>query len=241
MAVVTKTLKDGAGVDFTKTIQDALGRQDAANCESRSLSNEDKTALDLLHTDLVALAGFTDGLEAALASILTQATISATAAADLITPAPVQSQTPTAVVPFTPLLDTAIYAPNDVLFATAGLTLARANNTPAMLESLAIVDKTKQKPAMTLFFFKANVTSGAFNGATTLSDADALNYLGHHTIAAADYKDLPNNSVACYKAINLLLTPATGTQLVYMFAILDAGTPTFALSDLQMQLGMVQS
>lgn len=184
-------------------------------------------------TDSAAVALATDD-SAALAAL-------AAAAADTTTDSPVIVHHPADVVFFTPTLDTAIYAANDVLFATAGLTLARANDKCVALMSLAGIDKSKQKPAMTLFFYQTNVTSAAANAANNMSDADAINCLGFQSIASGDWKDLANNSFFSLKNINLLLEPATGTTTVYVVGILDAGTPTFAVGDLVLKLGMVQA
>jgi hypothetical protein len=130
-------------------------------------------------------------------------------------------------------------------FSTVALTgVTRANDLRASLQSLTVVDKSKQTPAFSIFFYKTNVTSAAANAANNLSDADAVNYMGHVSIAAADYKTLANNSFLTYsgsKAPNLLLEAASGSTSVYMVGILDAGSPTFAAGDLVLGLGFVQT
>jgi hypothetical protein len=113
-----------------------------------------------------------------------------------------------------------------------------------ILFSLTGIDKSKQKPAMTILFYQTNVTSAAVNAANNLSDADQLNLLGFHRILAADWIDYANNSICCFKgptAPQLLLEGASGTKDVYAVCILDAGTPTFAVGDLMFKLGVVQA
>lgn len=166
----------------------------------------------------------------------------ATAVMDVATDRAVAPHQPCDLIPFTPVLDTSgAYAVGDVLFATASLSMMRANNLRVALMSMTVVDKTKQHPGFTIFFYQTNVTSAAANAANNLSDTDALSYMGHVSVATADWKDLANNSFACYPSINLLLEAATGSTNVYMVGVIDSGTPTFALGDLQIGFGVVQS
>jgi hypothetical protein len=164
------------------------------------------------------------------------------AISDASTEKPVSVHTPADVISFTPTLDTVAYASGDVLFATAAIAgITRANDLRAVLMSLTAIDKSKNKPAFTLYFYQTNVTSAAANAANNLSDADAVNCLGFVDVASTDWKDLANNSFACLKGINLLLEAATGTTSVYVVGILNAGTPTFANGDLVLKLGVVQA
>lgn len=153
---------------------------------------------------------------------------------------PVDAGQPADVISVTPTLDTSAYAAGDVLFATTAIAAAaRANDEQVMLQSLAVIDKDDQKPAFKLFFFKASVTSGAFNGAPSISDADAANFLGSVAVAAADYDDLGGVSVASFKNIGLLLEPAAGTAIVYVFAVVST-TPTHTAAGLVLQFGLLQ-
>lgn len=141
------------------------------------------------------------------------------------------------VVSITPTLDTSAYTAGDVLFATTSFTGAvRMNDGRSLLQSLVVIDKDDQKPAFDLHFFSSNVTSGAFNGAPSISDSDAGNYLGSVSIAASDYKDLGGVSVATIKNIGLLLEAASGATNVYAFAVVST-TPTHTASGLVFRLG----
>jgi hypothetical protein len=157
----------------------------------------------------------------------------------------VEIHQPADVINFIPVLDTAAYTAGDVLSATAAiLNVMRVNDGRANLFSLTGIDKSKQKPAMTMLFYQTNVTSAAANAANALSDADQINLLGFHRILATDWIDYANNSICCFKgptSPGILLEAATGTKDVYVVCILDAGTPTFAVGDLMFKLGVVQS
>jgi hypothetical protein len=231
--MATIDVKDAAGT--TQTIERPLapGRAAAASSKPVALSNEDIAVLGAISD--AAWASGNGSLVALLKTI-------ASASLDTTTPSPVSVQTPADVISFTPTLDTSAYAAGDVLFATTSLaSVTRVNDGRAVLMSLTGVDKSKQKPAMTLLFYQTNVTSAAANAANNLSDADQANLLGYVRIAAADWIDYNNNSIVCKTSINLLLEAASGAQNVYVVGILDAGTPTFAASDLVFKLGFVQS
>lgn len=155
---------------------------------------------------------------------------------------PVEAHQPCDVITFTPALDTSAYASGDVLFVSTAISgVTRANDLRAALMSMTVCDKSDQKPAFTIYFAQTNVTAGTINTAPSISDADTDKILGYVSVAAADWKDLGGADVVCYKGINLLLESVSGATSVYAFAVLDAGTPTFAASDLVFKLGVVQS
>lgn len=207
------------------------------------LSTEDLAALTALATALAAANASLDNIEAVAVDVTTPSPVKI----DQTTPGTTDAvtvKTPADVISYVPVLDTAIYASGDVLFATAAISgVTRINDGRALLVSLTAIDKSKQHPAMTLYFYQTNVTSAAVNAANNLSDADAITCLGFVDIAAADWKDLANNSFLCYsgsKAPNLMLEAASGTTTVYVVGVLTAGTPTFALADLMFKLGLIQ-
>lgn len=175
-------------------------------------------------------------------SLLSYARTMKDAMLDTTTESPVAVRQPCDVITFTPTLDTSIYASGDTLFVATALSgVVRANDQRALLQSLVVIDKDDQKPALRLLFFSASVTFGTLNAAPSISDSDAANYLGHVDIAAADYVDLGGVSVACAKGINLLLESVSGATSVYIAGMLTAGTPTHTASGLVFRLGVVQS
>lgn len=157
---------------------------------------------------------------------------------------PVTTVNPLKVVSFVPVLSTSpAYTAGDVLFTKVTVALSRANDIGAILSSLTVIDKTKQKPAFTILLFDQDVTAAAANAANALSTADAIKGLGFVRVTAADYIDYANHSIASFKgptAPNLMLSPMATSTNVTIMGILDAGTPTFALADLMIRFGMIQ-
>jgi hypothetical protein len=144
-----------------------------------------------------------------------------------------------------PVLDTAAYAAGDVLAATAVISnVMRINDGRANLFSLTGIDKSKQKPAMTILFYQTNVTSAAANAANAMSDADQLNLLGFHRILAADWIDYANNSICGFKgptAPGILLEAAQWNQGRVRRLHPRCGHADFAVGDLMFKLGVVQA
>jgi hypothetical protein len=212
------TFKDGDGNSFTARINDLADRQSAANSKSFAFCNEDFAILD--------------GLETKLDSLITQGASTADVG--------VETHTLGDFIAVTPALDTSIYASGDVLFTTTAVPNAvRANDGIAELQSLVIIDKDDQKPEFALKFWSANVTYGAFNGAPSLSDADAANCLGRVNIVAADYDDDGGVSTAFKDNVGKFLKAASGSRNIYITGKLTAGTPTHTASGLVIRLGLV--
>ena len=260
--VFVRTSNGSAAIDpgFTAQLPGTLGIKTAANSVSFTHASDDAlvTATGAPADASATSDTGTFSLIALFKRALGYLSTIATAASDTVTPSPVKIdqttpgttdavtvKTPADVINYVPTLDTAAYAAGDVLAATAVISnVMRVNDGRAILFSLTGIDKSKQKPAMTILFYQTNVTSAAANAANSLSDADQLNLLGFHRIVAADWIDYANNSICCFKgatAPQLLLEAAAGTKDVYAVCILDAGTPTFAVGDLMFKLGVVQA
>lgn len=142
----------------------------------------------------------------------------------------------------TPTLDTAAYASGDVLFASTVCTnLLRVNDGLGLLKSVQVIDKDDQGAAFDLYFFSSNVTTGAFNAAPTISDADLATCLGYVSIATGDYKDLGGARIATKNVLDMILKAASGTKNIYIAAVNGSGTPTFTASGLVIRLGVIQS
>lgn len=137
-----------------------------------------------------------------------------------------------ALLTVTPTLDTSAYTGGDVLFATTSIgNAARANDKGFVIKQISVVDKGDQAAAdIELFFFRTNVTSGAFNSAPAISDSDSANILGYCKIASTDFKDLGDNKIASV-TVNIACVPTSGARTLYMFG-LTGGTPTYGASDL---------
>lgn len=142
----------------------------------------------------------------------------------------------------TPTLDTSAYASGDVLFvSTVCTSLMRVNDGLALLKSVQVIDKGDQGAAFDLYFFSSNVTTGAVNGAPSISDADLATCLGYVSIATGDYKDLGGARIATKNVLDMMLKAASGTKNIYIAGVNGSGTPTYAASDLVIRLGVIQS
>lgn len=139
------------------------------------------------------------------------------------------------VIEVTPVLDTSIYADNDVLFVPVAIPDYRAANQtgPARkLVSVVVIDQADQAQDIDLVFSEGNITLGTINGAVNLSDADALKVCGVVSILTTDYSDTVNNQIATKRDVGLVMQGAS-----YVSGICRSGTPTYAASSLRIKLG----
>lgn len=116
------------------------------------------------------------------------------------------------VVPTTSSASTA-YAAGDQFGAIQTLTVAASSrpNSPVVLKSVTVIDKSNQKPAFDIVFFKTVPTLVADNAAADITDADAITALGIVNVAVTDYASFTSNALASVKNINLVLAPNSGT------------------------------
>lgn len=148
------------------------------------------------------------------------------------------------VIAATPVLDTSIYAAGDVLWTTpVTLTnIARVKGGVIKLKSLVVIDASDQAPAIDLYFMNVANSLGTFNVAPNISDANALAIVGRVQVAAADYLDLGGVRVArvALSAVEQIMKALSTDRNLYLAGVLNAGTPTFAASDLQFLIGAEQ-
>lgn len=153
-----------------------------------------------------------------------------------------QVGSPVVNIQVVPVVDTNIYASGDVLFTTTAVAGAlRTSGGKAVLQSIVILDKDDEKPAMNLVFLRANSSLGTINVAPDIDDTEALDVIGIVPVVAGDYVDLGANSVATIRNVGLTLDATTGTT-IYVGAFLTAGTPTFtAATDIKLNFGILQA
>jgi hypothetical protein len=133
----------------------------------------------------------------------------------------------------TPTITAGGYSANDQI---GGLMTFTVDPGVRKLISVAVTDKSKQKPAMKLFLCKSAPTVPADNAAASITDA----HIAEHVIAVVDiptasYVDLALNSI-------ITVTPNVAVQTtdgkLYAFAMVT-GTPTMvSTSDLTFKLGL---
>lgn len=138
------------------------------------------------------------------------------------------------VISVTPVVSTSAYGAADQVGGIQTLTGAcEIVGKPGVIESIVILDKAKQKAAMTIFFFNSLPTvASSDNAALDITDAEMAKAIGHVAIAAADYQDVANSSLACKIVSPGLPIPATGSPSIYA-VMMTTGTPTLgSTSDL---------
>lgn len=150
--------------------------------------------------------------------------------------------TPADVIQVIPTVDTNIYASGDTLFDTTAIANGvRVSGGQAILQSLSIIDKADQTAAaMTLYFFNTATSCafGTINSAPSITDANALKFLGSVTIDAADWVDLGGVKVASKRGLGLVLESANVREIGVAATV--AGTPTYAAAtDLVLNLGFL--
>lgn len=128
--------------------------------------------------------------------------------------------------------NTSIYADGDLV----GEKLTLAVPASGIIETITLIDQAKQNAALDLIFFIKNPSATTFtdNAALDVADADALNIIGAVRIAASDYVDLADNSVACLRGVGLGYVSDAGSVLYACF-VSNGATPTYAATtDLQL-------
>lgn len=217
--MATMDVKDAAGSTVSVEKPNANGRQAGADSRPVALDAENTATLDAIK---VGIDDANNSLDA-LVSDTTPATI----------------ESGVYHVTITPTLDTSAYASGDTLFATTEIANAtKIADIGSLLQSLAVIDKSDQGVAMTLYFFSANVTFGTANSPPSISDTDALTCLGWVDVGTGDFKDVGGARIACVRSIGLDLTPASGGRSVYVAATVS-GTPTYANGDLAIRFGFI--
>jgi hypothetical protein len=138
-------------------------------------------------------------------------------------------------------VDTSAYADGDVLADLQAVTnFMRADGGRAVIQSVTLIDKSDQAVAMDIFISPSAVSLGTENSAPNISDTDAQGLQRICNIASGDYIDLGGCRMATVTGLGLVVEAAEGTTTMYIGAITRGGTPTYAASDLTLQIGLLQ-
>lgn len=144
-----------------------------------------------------------------------------------------------------PVLDTAIYANNDVLFNPVAIALPRWPKDGSPLRGeithVQVLDEDFQSQAMDLIFQRVSQNLGTINLAASISDANARDIIGHIPVVAADFKSLVGSSQAVpqfQRPLAFELPVVAGVPTLYMAAMLRSGTPTYTASGMRVRLGI---
>ena len=138
----------------------------------------------------------------------------------------------------TPTIAGASFSIND--FVGGKLTLANAvriSGGTGELNTLAIVDVSKQNVPLSIFIFGADL-AGTYvsNAAESITAVDWLKWLGTIDILSSDYKSMANASVISLGGIGMKVKATTGTSLYAL--IVTTGTPTYTANCLQLTFGI---
>lgn len=148
-----------------------------------------------------------------------------------------------AIKEITPVLDTAIYAANDVLFVPIEIIdTGRISGGNIVLNGALALDEDNEAAfAFDLVFLRSNVSLGAINGAVAITDVDAREIIGVVKVAATDVEDLINSKLYFRHDLNVQMQLAAASKSLWVGGILRSGTPTFAsASDMKLKLSFTQ-
>ncbi len=144
----------------------------------------------------------------------------------------------------TPVLSLIAYTAGDQMGGVN--TLANMFDTSgdtAAIQSVSVVDKSKQKSAIDILFFNdVPIVTSVDNAPLDISDSEmAAKFVGKVSLLAANYSDLLNNSIANINNIGILCQSKGGT-ITALYCILQCqGTPTYSsASDLVLNIGVFQ-
>lgn len=143
----------------------------------------------------------------------------------------------------TPVLDTAIYAANDVLFVPIEIpNVGRVDGGNVVLNNLLALDEDYETAfAFDLVFLRSNVSLGVLNGAVAITDSNAREILGVVKIAATDVEDIVNSRLYFRTDLSVQMQLASTSRSLWVGGILRSGTPTFTTaSDMKLKLGFTQ-
>lgn len=155
-----------------------------------------------------------------------------------------QQLTYSKIVTLSPTLSTSAYADGDQVSTPQAVNLSRKVDFgagTAILQSVALLDKALQSVTLELWFFQNSPTlANGDNGVFSITDANmaAAVPLGVVSVASTTYKSAGANSVATVANIGLILG-AAASQTVYC-QLVSRATPTYAASDIVINLGILQ-
>lgn len=141
----------------------------------------------------------------------------------------------------TPTLDTNAYATGDYMGLVEISGALSCRDAGAVLQSISVIDKSDQAGALDIAFFSRLPTiASAANAAISMTDANAAYYIGHVSIASADYLDFVDNRVANAKNIGLGVynneTDSGGNSRTSIWAVLiSRDAKTYAASGITLR------
>lgn len=140
------------------------------------------------------------------------------------------------VITFTPVLDAAILANNEVFMAAYEVPQVFNKGLPRKLQSVVVLDGDDQAVAFDLIFSNATITLGTLNSTVTISDADAAKIIGTVRMVVATHSyDLINSTLFTQGSLGIVMKGETGS--LWVSGVVRSGTPTFTASGMKIKLG----
>lgn len=150
---------------------------------------------------------------------------------------PVRGHSPLKNIIMTP--DTAALANGEVFADTQVLSNCfRRTDGNGIWNSLTFICQADQKAACTVVLLDANVSMGTENAAPSVTDANAVNIIGHVDILTSDYKDWGGVSTANIRGIAQNIQAIAGTKDIAVAIVGGASAPIYTASSIVLRLGI---
>lgn len=153
------------------------------------------------------------------------------------------SPEPRSVITINPTVSTSpAYTAGDAVGGKETLTSAvRVSGGYVELDSIEVIDRSNQKPALTILFFDSDPSAATItDNAAFVFSTDISKLVAQVLIAQADYTTTNSIGVACIGAIKKVIK-ASGSANLFA-AVVTTGTPTFAgTTDITIKYGFLQS
>lgn len=136
----------------------------------------------------------------------------------------------------TPVLDTSIYADNDVLFVPIEITsVSDVQGGVVKLVSAVCFDGDDQGTEVEVFLTTNSGSVGTINGALSPTDAIADDIVAR--LHFSTFNDLINSQNSILTAQDQIIQLAAGSTSLYAFGVVRSGTPTYTASGMKLKLG----
>jgi len=144
------------------------------------------------------------------------------------------------LIVITPIIGAATFSAEDIVGGKLIIPNYMRNSEGfGVLNSLILVDTSKQNAPLILYIFSADL-AGTYtdNAAEAITAADWRKCIGSIAILDADYKDKANASLVMLGSsrLGLLLRASIGSNLYGL--LVTSGTPTYGANALQLILGI---
>ncbi len=195
------------------------------------------TKLDTLNTGVAGTNTRIDTTNTGIAGIKTGTDAMATA----VSFGSIKVGNVTVQVKQTLVVSTSAYSANMVVGGKNAFNLLRTVNGSGKLQSVALIDNSNVKAAMTLLFFSQNPIGVYLDHASfTWSAADTDTLIRKVNIATADYETINGKAVADISSIAKDIYGTNGDTNIYVVMI-TTGTPTYATTNaLTLKIGVIQ-